>query len=98
MTAPLDLNSTDPKYDQSAIAGFHSLEAAFFRLKAQELSQNALVYQNLFGDNSEWVKGARLLEQFYVTAAAEQDRLASRHLNITGREPRPVPGMRPTNP
>lgn len=81
---PLDLTSVDPAVDQSKIAGYHSQEAVFFRLKAYEISQQVAAYEDLFGPDSEWVKGARLLVHFYEDAAAEQDRLASMHLELTG--------------
>lgn len=97
-SAPLDLTSPDPNYDQNKIAGYYSREAVFFRLKAHEFAQRVLVYEGLFGVDSEWVKGARLLAQFYEDAAQEQDRLAGLHLGLAGHEQRPVPQVRPTIP
>lgn len=96
--APLDLTSTDLNYDQNKIAGYYSREAVFFRLKAQELAQRVLVYEGLFGTDSEWVKGARLLEQYYEDAAQEQDRLARQHLGLDGHEQRPARQVRPAIP
>lgn len=90
-SAPLDLNSPDLNYDQNKIASYHSREADFFRIKAQELAERVLVYQDLFGSDSEWVKGARLLEQFYEGAAQEQERLANLHFGLAGRDPRVRP-------
>ncbi|MGA6828873.1 hypothetical protein ACO9S2_14845 [Nitrospira sp. NS4] len=95
---PLDLASPDPTYDQTKIAAYYSREAAFFRLKSQEFAQRVLVYEGLFGTNSEWVKGARLLERYYEDAAQEQERLANLHRGLAGHEQRLVPRARPTNP
>jgi hypothetical protein len=80
--APLDLTSQDPSQDQRKIASFHSREALLFQLKAEELSQQAAAYERLFGPESEWVVGARLLVEFYRDAAKEQEYLASWHLGI----------------
>ena len=95
---PLDLTSPNPNYDQTKIAGYHSQEAAFFRLKANELTQRVHVYEGLFGADSEWVKGARLLQQYYEDAAQEQDRLANLHLGLAGYDQRPAPRLQPTTP
>jgi hypothetical protein len=84
--APLDLTSSDPFQDQWKIAGYYRHEAALFRTKADELSQRTAVYERLFGADSEWVTGARLLAQFYEDAALEQERLASLHLGIARHE------------
>ncbi|HLZ35697.1 MAG TPA: hypothetical protein VKP13_16965 [Nitrospira sp.] len=81
-SSPLDLTSPDPAQDQRKIAGYYSREADFYRLKADEFSQRAHVYEDLFGSDSEWVKGARLLIHFYEDAAKEQERLSSLHLNL----------------
>ncbi|HSB44732.1 MAG TPA: hypothetical protein VLD60_06960 [Nitrospira sp.] len=85
-SGPLDLTSQNPYYDQEQIASYYTREANNFKLKAQELSQRASVYEGLFGSDSEWVKGTRLLEQFYEYSAQEQERLAAEHLDIAGRE------------
>ena len=83
-SAPLDLTSLDPAQDQWKIAGYHSREAVILRLKADELSQRVVVYERLFGHDSEWATGTRLLVQFYEDAAKEQERLAGLHLDIAG--------------
>ena len=84
--APLNLNSTAPVYEQSNIAGYHDNEAAFFRLKARELHQRILVYGELFGPDSDWVRSARLLARFYEESAQEEERLAH-----TYASPMPTP-------
>ena len=81
-TAPLDLTSPDSSQDQRKIASYHSREAVLFRSKAEEFAQRIVVYERLFGPDSEWVTGARLLLQFYEDAAKEQERLADWHLGI----------------
>ena len=50
------------------------------------------MYERLFGPKSDWVEGTRLLAQFYEDAAAEQERMAARHLEaVPGRqEDRPL--------
>src|SRR5512147_1896580 len=96
-SAPLDLTSQNPYNDQNKIASYYSQEADNFRLKAQELSQRASVYEGLFGSDSEWVRGTRLLEQFYKYSAQEQDRLAAEHLDMAGRERQSVL-VRPARP
>lgn len=82
--APLDLTSLDPAQDQWKIAGYHSREATLLRVNAEELSQRVVAYERLFGRDSEWVTGTRLLVQFYEDAAKEQERLAGRHLDLAG--------------
>ena len=82
VTAPLELTSLDPAVDQRKIADFYRQDAVFFRLKARELAERIRVYQNLFGAESEWVNGARILEQFYENAAKDQDHQTLMHLSI----------------
>lgn len=98
VSVPLDLTSLDPTSDQRRIGDTYSREAVFFKFKAQEQAQRVLVYEGLFGADSDWVKGARLLERFYEEAAIEQERLASLHLGLAGHEPRPVRHVQPTIP
>lgn len=81
-TTPLDLTSLDPETDQRKIADYHKQDAVFFRLKARELAERIETYQSLFGTDSEWVSGARLLAQFYEHAAIDQDHQALLHLSI----------------
>ena len=53
----------DPSQDQWRIAEYYSREAADFRQKAEELHTRMLIYARLFGAESEWVRGTRLLAQ-----------------------------------
>lgn len=82
-SAPLDLSSSDPSQDQWKIASYYSREAVQLRLKADELSERVAVYERLFGRDSEWVAGTKLLVEFYRNAAQERERLADMHLELT---------------
>ncbi len=84
ITAPLDMATLDPGQDHWAIAAYYSREAAMSRQQAEELTHRAVVYEGLFGRESEWVTGTRLLKQFYEEVAREQDRLADLHLELSG--------------
>ena len=83
-TAPLDMAAIDPDQDQKKIAAYYYQEAVVSRQQAEELTHRAVVYERLFGPESEWVTGTRLLAQFYEEAAREQDRLADLHLEMGG--------------
>ena len=82
-TAPLDMAALDPGQDHWAIAAYYSRAAAMSRQQAEELTHRAVVYEGLFGRESEWVTGTRLLKRFYEEAASEQDRLADLHLELS---------------
>jgi len=79
---PLDATSLDPDQDQWKLATYYSREAAVSRQKAQELTNRAAVYEQLFGRDSEWVTGTRLLAQFYNETGQEQERRAEMHLDL----------------
>jgi hypothetical protein len=82
-TALLDLSSRDPGQDHWAIAAYYSRQAADSRQQAEALTGSIVAYERLFGPESEWVTGTRLLVQFYEDAAHEQDRLAELHLELS---------------
>ena len=82
-TAPLDMTAIDPGQDHWAIAAYYSRQATMSRQQAEELTHRAVVYEGLFGQESEWVTGTRLLVRFYEEAASEQDRLADLHLELS---------------
>lgn len=92
---PLDLSSMDPSQDQWRIAEYYSREAARHRQKAQELYARTLIYERLFGANSEWVSGTRLLAQSYEDAAIEHERSAHMHLELAGGHRAPRVGPSP---
>jgi len=83
-----DLASHDPGQDHWAIASYYSREAAVSRQQAEEMTNRLAVYERLFGPDSDWVAGTRLLVQFYEEEAREQDRLADLHVELgRGRSP-----------
>ena len=87
-TIILDPTSYDPGQDHWAIASYYSRQAAMSRQQAEEMTDRAVIYERLFGRESDWVTGTRLLEQFYEETAREQDRLADLHLELgRGRSP-----------
>ena len=95
-SVPLEMTSLDPSQDQWKIAQHYSHEAAGLRQKAEDFSNRALVYEQLFGRDSEWVAGARLLAQFYQEEARERERLAGSHVGVAGgRPPLYPPGLPP---
>ena len=77
-----DLVSRDPGQDHWAIASYYTRQAVASRQQAEEMTNQAVVYERLFGRESDWVSGAKLLVQFYEEAAREQDRLADLHLEL----------------
>jgi hypothetical protein len=81
-TVPLELTNLDQSQDQEKIAAYYRHEAAVARQQAEELHHRAMVYERLFGPESEWVSGTRLLAQFYEDAGYEAEQLAQRHLKI----------------
>jgi hypothetical protein len=81
-TAPLEMTTIDPGDDQEKIAHYYRHEAVLARQQAEELTNQAAVYVQLFGEESDWVSGTRLLVQFYEEVAREQDRLAEQHLKL----------------
>jgi hypothetical protein len=79
------MSTLDPDQDHRKIAAYYRHEAVVSRQKAEESTHRAGVYERLFGRESEWVTGTRLLAQFYEEAAREQERLARRHLELVGK-------------
>lgn len=83
--SPRDLSTMDPFQDQRKIAAYYGLEAARLQQKAEELTDRAEAYELLFGPDSDWVRGTRLLAQFYKETSKEQERMANQHKNLTQR-------------
>jgi hypothetical protein len=90
-SAPLDMTALNPGQDHRKIAIYYRHEAAVSRQRAEELTERAAIYERLFGRESDWVSGTRLLVQFYEEAAREEERLASRHLELMGDGQAPSP-------
>ena len=82
---PRDLSTMDPFQDQRKIAVYYGLEATRLYQKAEELTDRAAAYELLFGPDSDWVRGTRLLAQFYKETAKEKERLAAQHMNLLQR-------------
>ncbi|HKC92764.1 MAG TPA: hypothetical protein VKB81_01960 [Nitrospira sp.] len=86
-SASYELSSYAPAADQLALASYHREEAQRFKQKSDELLARADLYDRLFGADSEWATGTRLLAQFYDEAGKEQARLAEQHINLApGRQ------------
>jgi len=82
-----ELSSYAPAADQLALASYHREEAQRLKQKSDELLARADLYDRLFGADSEWATGTRLLAQFYDDAGKEQSRLAEQHINLApGRQ------------
>ncbi|MGC4098205.1 MAG: hypothetical protein QM706_13905 [Nitrospira sp.] len=82
LTAPLEMTTLNPGDDHQTIARHYLHEASLSRQQVDELSNQAAAYEPLFGQESDWVSGTRLLVQFYQDLAREQDRLAELHMNL----------------
>ncbi len=65
--------------DQRRIAEYYRHEAERFRHQADELEARVALYQRLFGPESDWVAGTRLLIEAYRQSADERERLAQEH-------------------
>ncbi|HEY6083958.1 MAG TPA: hypothetical protein VIU63_01100 [Nitrospira sp.] len=78
----LSLASYNASLDQRRIAGYHLQEADRLRQQAAELKSRIELYERLFGKQSDWVVGTRLLAESYREAADEQERLAMEHLEV----------------
>lgn len=96
-TSPLEMTTLDPSDDHEKIAYYYRHEAALSRQQVEELTDQAAVYERVFGPKSDEVAGTRLLVQFYQEVAIEQDRLAELHMKIW-RDRSSNQSMRHTNP
>lgn len=85
LESPQDLLTMDPFQDQRRIAMYYGLEAARLHQKVEELTDRAAAYELLFGPDSDWVRGTRLLATFYKETAKEQERMATQHMNLSQR-------------
>ena len=88
-----DLTSFNASSDQQLIAHYYQQEALRYRRQADELDVRAEMYERMFGPQSDWVSGTRLLAQSYRLAADDRERLGNEHLDSgrnAGRSTRPV--------
>jgi hypothetical protein len=72
----------EPSPEQWQIAAFHEHEAVVLRQKADDAERQAQHYERLFGRDSDWVNGARLLAESYREMAAEHEHMAGVHGRI----------------
>ena len=75
----LDFNSPETTTDRRALGEFYRKEAIMFRQKADEMAERATAYRPLFGEESDWVAGARLLGEYYRQEAEDRERLADEY-------------------
>ena len=85
----LDLTTYDPSQDHRKIAAYYSREATKLRQTSEEMSVRIAVYERLFGPESDWVSGTRLLAQSYQDAAREHELKAREHLDLIAESRRP---------
>ena len=83
----IDLASFNSTIDQHLIARYYQEEAFRYRQQADELDARGDLYERMFGSDSDWVSGARLLAQSYRFTANDRERLATEHLDA-GRNAR----------
>jgi hypothetical protein len=80
-----ELSDMDPGQDQWKIAQYYERGATLLLQKAEDLKGQMSVYEGLFGSDSEWVTGTRLLARSYEEAAREQERMAEKHRALVSR-------------
>jgi len=83
--ASTDTALRDPTQDHVKMASFFVREAMRSRELAQEQANRTVVYERIFGHDSDWVSGARLLNLFYENLAREQEQQAHWHLERAGQ-------------
>ena len=89
----LDFNAAETADERRAVSEFYRKEAVMFRQKADEMAERATAYGPLFGEDSDWVAGARLLGEYYQQEARDRQRLADLYDSSYGG-PRSRPGDR----
>jgi hypothetical protein len=78
--------------EQRIIGEYYRSEAAMFRQKADQMDERVRAYRQLFGEESEWVSGARALGEYYLGRAQERERLAEQYQSSSdGLVPQGVP-------
>ena len=80
--APLELSMLEPSPAQAKIAEYHFQEAAKMRQRAEEQLERARLYEGLFGAESDWVAGSRLLAQSYEEEARSHEDQGRKHLRL----------------
>jgi hypothetical protein len=80
----LDFNAVETADERRAVSEFYRKEAIMFRQKADELAERVIAYRPLFGEESDWVTGARLLVEYYQQEARDRQRLADQYDSSSG--------------
>lgn len=83
--APLHTAARDPGQDHVSLASMYVRQATRSRELAEEQANRAVVYERLFGADSDWVSSAKLLAQFYENSAREQEQQANWHLDMAAQ-------------
>ena len=91
----IDLASFNSAIDQRLIARYYQEEAFRYRQQADELDTRGEMYARMFGPDSDWVSGARLLAQSYRLTADDRERLAKDHLDAGRNVRSSAPALRP---
>lgn len=90
-----DLLSFNSSIDQRLIASYYQEEALRLRQQAEGFDARAEMYERMFGPDSDWVSGARLLAQSYRLTADDRERLAKDHLDARRNVRSSVSALRP---
>ena len=69
--------ATPPPDTRTAFNQPSQKEISFYKQEAESLNQRIRLYEDLFGPESDWVKGTRLLERFYEESALKHERIQS---------------------
>jgi hypothetical protein len=72
----IDTASFGPSQDQQTIVSSYRAEAIVLKEKAAAIAESTSRYEQLFGHQSDWVSGAKLLSQYYAVAAQDLERRA----------------------
>ncbi|HJR77006.1 MAG TPA: hypothetical protein VJ805_08525 [Nitrospiraceae bacterium] len=69
-----------------------------FRQRADQVEAQATTYRELFGEESEWVSGARALGEYYLRAAQEREQLAEQYKSASDDVAPPAVSPRSDSP
>ena len=90
-----DLLSFNTATDQPLIARYYHEEAFRYRQQADEYDARSEMYARMFGPDSDWALGARLLAQSYRLAADDRERLGNEHLHAERNATPSATSLRP---
>jgi hypothetical protein len=75
----LDFYTIQTPEERRAASEYFQNQAVRFRQQANEMAERAETYRQLFGEDSEWVNGTRLLSEYYEREAQERERRAAQY-------------------